>query len=197
MQSDEDQRARIADCAMRLFLKKGYGRTTTEDIAAHCRISKQTLYRLFPGKQALFAAIVDRLRHSMLALPGDYDALPLDLALEQIFNIDIEPAAHEERMALVTLVMVEAHQYPELNEILRRRGAERSHAELAEWLKRRSKQEAIDIGDAMHSARLLMDMMFGALAFKPFNESSQWRTVDLARHIRRFISVFLNGIRPR
>ncbi|MGP9811317.1 TetR/AcrR family transcriptional regulator [Rhodopseudomonas sp. NSM] len=197
VRSDEAQRKLIADCAIELFLIKGYGRTTTEDIAARCRISKQTLYRLFPGKPALFAAIVDRHRYSMLALPGDYDDLPLDRALEQIFNIDIEPAAHEERMALIRLVILEAHQNPELKEILHHHGADRSHADLAKWLKRRSKREAIDIGDAKHSARLLMDMMFGAFAFKTFNDTGNWRTDDLAKHIRRFISVFLNGIRPR
>lgn len=195
--TDDAQRKLIADRAWEMFLKSGYGRTTTDAIAADCRISKQTLYRLFPGKPALFASIVDQHRLSMLALPGDYDSLPLDKALEQIFNIDITPAAHEKRMALIDLVLLEANRHPELDEIIHNHGADASLDELAKWLKRRAKREAIDIGHAKHSARLLMTMIFGPFAPPPRGKRLRWRTEDIAEHIRRCVFVFLNGVRAR
>ncbi|KIZ32676.1 TetR/AcrR family transcriptional regulator, partial [Rhodopseudomonas palustris] len=163
---DDAQRRMIADCARELFLERGYGRTTTEEVAARCRISKHTLYRLFPGKPALFAAIVDVHRHSMLALPGDYDGLPLDRALERIFQIDIDPEADRQRVALLRLVLLEAHQSPELGDIVRRHGADKSRAELADWLAARAKTEAMVIDHFDSAARILMDMIFGAVAFK-------------------------------
>ena len=116
--SDDTQRLAIVDGARQLFVERGYGRTTTDDVAAQCRISKQTLYRLFPGKAALFAAVVEAHRYSMLALPGDYDALPLEQALAQIFQIDIDPKLDEDRMALLRLVTLETRQHPELEEMM-------------------------------------------------------------------------------
>lgn len=196
--SDDVQRSLIVEGARQLFIESGYGRTTTDDVAARCRISKQTLYRLFPGKPALFAAVVDAHRHSMLALPGDYDSLPLDQALQQIFQIDIDPQVERDSMALLRLVTLESQQHPELEEMLWLYGADRSRAELAKWLIRQRKRGLIRIDDGDSAARMLMDMMFGAVVLrtggKSAGPSATYRRRD---HIRRCVSVFLNGIRAR
>ncbi|HEY0328023.1 MAG TPA: TetR/AcrR family transcriptional regulator [Rhodopseudomonas sp.] len=197
LRPDDAQRSLIADCARQLFLQKGYGRTTTDEVAARCRISKHTLYRLFPGKPALFAAIVDLHRQAMLALPGDYDGLPLDRALEAIFRIDIDPQADKDRVALLRLVMLEAHQSPELGEIVRRHGADKSRTELAGWLAAQASRGAIAIDDPHSAARILMDMIFGAIAFKTVDNLNWPGDDDRNAHIRRCIAVFLNGVRPR
>ncbi|UZE49924.1 TetR/AcrR family transcriptional regulator [Rhodopseudomonas sp. P2A-2r] len=195
--SDESQRLLIVEGARQLFIEKGYGRTTTDDVAARCNISKQTLYRLFPGKSALFAAVVDAHRHSMLALPGDYDALPLEQALQQIFQIDIDPKLDAERMALLRLVMLEAQQYPELAEILWLYGADRSRAELAKWLTRQRDRGLIQFDDAESGARILMDMIFGALVLKSGEISTGSLNPKRRPHIQTCISIFLNGVKPR
>ena len=77
----------------------------------------------------------------MLALPGDYDELPLDQALEKIFKIDIDPKADKERVALLRLVLMEALQFPELEDILRRHGGDRSREELANWLSEQCRRD--------------------------------------------------------
>jgi AcrR family transcriptional regulator len=197
LRPDDAQRRLIADCARELFLEKGYGRTTTDEVAARCRISKHTLYRLFSGKPALFAAIVELHRQDMLALPGDYDGLPLDQALEKIFKIDIDPETDKERVALLRLVMLEAQQSPELSEIVRRDGADRSRIELANWLKAQSESGMIAIDHPESAARILMDMIFGALAFKTVDNLGFPGGDDRIAHMRRCIAVFLNGVRPR
>ena len=199
LRTDHEQRILIAASARRLFQDKGYGRTTTDDIAALCRISKQTLYRLFPGKPALFAAIVEQHRQSMLALPDDYDDLPLDRALEKIFKIGIDQAAEEERVTLLRVVMLETHQYPELSDILRRHGADKSRADLAQWLAKQSENGSINIDNPDRAARLLMDMIFGGMVFKSMTvDSLPWPDAEERDdHVRRCVSVFLNGVRSR
>jgi AcrR family transcriptional regulator len=197
LRPDDAQRSLIAACARELFLQKGYGRTTTDEVAAHCRISKQTLYRLFPTKPALFAAIVDQHRQDMLALPGNYESLPLDRALEMIFRIDIDPQADKDRVALLRLVMLEVHQSPELGDIVRRHGADRSRAELAKWLMVQSASGVIIIDHPEIAARILMDMIFGPVALKAIDNFSWPGDEDRSSHIRRCIAVFLNGVRPR
>lgn len=195
--SDAAQRERIVEGARKLLLEKGYGRTTTDDIAACCKISKQTLYRHFPGKLALFAAIVDSHRQSMLALPGDYDGLPLDRALEKIFRIDIDPQADRERVALLRLVLVESQQYPELADMLSRHGADRSRAELSAWLTAQSRQGLMAIDDADATAHILMDMIFG-IAPPKGGRPPVWPSATKRQdHIRRCVAIFLSGVVPR
>jgi TetR/AcrR family transcriptional repressor of mexJK operon len=192
--SDDTQRSLVAEGARQLFIEKGYGRTTTDDVAARCKISKQTLYRLFPGKPALFAAVVDAHRYSMLALPGDYDDLPIDEALQKIFRIDIDPQSERDNLALLRLVMLESQQHPELEELLFRYGAEKARADLAKWLRARCKREQIELGDANSAVHILLDMIFGPMVLKLDAAVTRRRPPKRQDHIRRCISIFLYGI---
>ncbi|MEU1628416.1 TetR/AcrR family transcriptional regulator [Streptomyces sp. NPDC020096] len=56
--SDERRRAIMA-AAVDCFAQKGFYGTTTHEIAEWVGISQPYLYRLYPNKQALFAAAVD------------------------------------------------------------------------------------------------------------------------------------------
>lgn len=199
--SDAAQRERIVEGARKLLLSKGYARTTTDDIAAACKISKQTLYRHFPGKPALFSAIVEAHRQSMLALPGDYGDLPLDKALETIFRIDIDPKADRERVALLRLVMVESQQFPELEQTLLRHGADKSRGELAAWLTAQARAGRIAIDDADSAAHILMHMIFSIAGPKGGLKGGlhlAWPGAQKRQdHIRRCVSIFLKGVMPR
>lgn len=190
-------RANVVRRAHHLFVSEGYGGTTMDAVAARCRMSKRTLYRLFPGKVELFAAVVDAHRQSMLALPGDYDHLPLVAALEAIFRIDITPDEERDRQALLRLVMIEGAQFPELRDILGRCGGEPSRAALADWLRGRADAGEIICDHARAMAGLLMDMVFGA-ALPKAHGRLEWAGGAVQReHLRRCISVFLNGVVPR
>ena len=192
--SYDAQRALIIAGARALFLKNGYGRTTTDEIAAQCKISKQTLYRLFPSKQALFIAIVETHRQSMLAMPEKCDDLPLDTALEQIFRIDIDPMEDAKRLAFLRLVLIEGQRFPELKDILHQYGATRAHAELARWLSRMRQRRMIHIDDVGSAAHILMDMIFGTIIFKPIHHKKKLDGESRKTHIRRCVRIFLHGI---
>lgn len=57
--SDERRRT-ITAAAIDCFAQKGFYGTTTHEVAAHAGVSQPYLYRLYPNKEALFAAAVDR-----------------------------------------------------------------------------------------------------------------------------------------
>ena len=192
--SDDTQRSLIVDGARQLFIEKGYGRTTTDDVASRCRISKQTLYRLFPGKPALFAAVIEAHRYSMLAIRGDYDAMPIEQALQQIFRIDLDPKIESDNLAILRLVVLESQQHPELEEMLLRYGAEKARADLSKWLKARRKKGLIDIDDADGVAHILLDMVFGPMVLKLDDVAKRRKPQQRKDHIRRCISIFLFGI---
>jgi AcrR family transcriptional regulator len=62
----KDKRTRILDAAQSLFLRYGVKRTALDDVVREAGIAKGTLYLYFDSKDALFAAIAERLCVEML-----------------------------------------------------------------------------------------------------------------------------------
>jgi TetR/AcrR family transcriptional regulator, mexJK operon transcriptional repressor len=195
---DEIQRKAIAGCGQKLFLEKGYGNTTTDDLAARCRISKHTLYRLFPSKASVFAAVVDAHRQHWLNVEaGEDESLMLDEALARIFLIDISAETDTERLALLRLIATEAQFFPELAGILKQCGTDVSRQKLADWLARQAARGRIIAENPEELAHMLVDMICGALVLKSLDRPGWTGRQDRQALIHRCISVFLNGVRPR
>jgi AcrR family transcriptional regulator len=58
MAPEPDATQRILDTAIRMVGAGGLAALSMDDVAAHSEVSRATLYRLFPGKGALFTALV-------------------------------------------------------------------------------------------------------------------------------------------
>ncbi len=58
-------RQEIVDTAKAYFLKYGYSRVSTAEIADEAGRSKKTLYKHFPTKEALLAAVVERVNSTV------------------------------------------------------------------------------------------------------------------------------------
>lgn len=56
----------ILDRACEMFASQGYAATSVEQLAIACRVGKDTIYRRFPSKRALFEAAIERLRVRVL-----------------------------------------------------------------------------------------------------------------------------------
>ncbi|RGC65783.1 Biofilm operon icaADBC HTH-type negative transcriptional regulator IcaR [Micromonospora sp. MW-13] len=56
----EDRREDVLSTAIGAFAARGYFGTTTVEVAKRAGISQAYLYRLFPDKESLFAAVVER-----------------------------------------------------------------------------------------------------------------------------------------
>src|SRR6202034_4801101 len=69
----------LADVAVQVFLERGFANTTMQMIASRAGGSKETLYRHFASKEALFAEIVDR---KAALISGPQSALARDEAPE-------------------------------------------------------------------------------------------------------------------
>src|SRR6266404_8097130 len=58
---------RVIERATEVFCRYGFARTTMGDIAERCEISRPALYLLFPDKEAIFTAVVERMDQDKLA----------------------------------------------------------------------------------------------------------------------------------
>lgn len=57
---------RIIDTAAVVFAQHGFAATSMEQVASTCHAGKDTIYRRYPSKAALFSAIVENLRGKVL-----------------------------------------------------------------------------------------------------------------------------------
>ncbi|MCO6187536.1 TetR/AcrR family transcriptional regulator [Rhizobium sp. L1K21] len=195
--SDAEQRLEIIRHARTLFMERGFAASTMDEISARCRISKRTLYKFFANKLDVFAAVVADHSHDMLALPGNYDDLPVEKALECIFRTDIDENLHRERMSFIRLVINEARGNPQLAIMLREMGRDRSWRNLKAWLEERHKKGQIDIIDAGDTANILMELMLGGLAAEPGRHTDFPDRDSRIRYLRSCIRVATRGIMPR
>ena len=62
---------RILDAALDVFAAQGYQQATVDDIASTARTSKGGIYFHFPGKDAIFLALLDRSASLLLARVGE------------------------------------------------------------------------------------------------------------------------------
>lgn len=192
---DERRRDHVVETGRLVFLERGFASATMGEVAARARVSKQTLYRFFPNKPALFAAVVEAHRRSMLALPGDYDHLPIAEALAAIARLDIGAEEDRERHALVEMAFHESLAHPELRSTILAHGVDPTHHDLTHWLERRAAAERWEIDDPADLARIFMDLIFGA--GRPPRPGETEPAEARRRRLARSIDVFLNGILPR
>jgi AcrR family transcriptional regulator len=193
---DAEQRDRIVDIGRGVFLDRGYGRSTMDEVAARGCVSKKTLYRFFANKLELFAAVVEAHRHSMLAFPDDLDACDIEEALRVIVRLDIDADQDRERHALLEMAFFESAAHPELHEVIFLHGAERSRRDLTERLQQWAAAGKLVLDDAGLAAGILMDMVFGA-GRRPPRPGEVEEPETRRRHLKACIAVFLRGTMPR
>lgn len=192
---DDEQRDIILSQAMEIFLEVGFVATRMDDLVSLCKISKRTLYRFFPSKLALFRALVQEHRGSMVAFPPGLDGLSLEAALLKVFRVELDPAEDFRRLLFVQRTLADARTVPELGDILQSEGGEQAKRLLAEWLKERKAREPIGAADPYHLATMLMDLVFGALALKSATTPYWPGGSDRKSYLRECIRFFVNGIR--
>ena len=60
MNASPTQQDRVLDAALVCVARVGLGKTTLDDVAREAGCARATVYRCFPGKQALFTAVLER-----------------------------------------------------------------------------------------------------------------------------------------
>jgi AcrR family transcriptional regulator len=78
------RRAEFIDCALRLFLEKGYERTTINDVIAAASVSKGAFYHHFRAKEDLLEAIAARFAEQSQARAEEVLQNPKLNALERL-----------------------------------------------------------------------------------------------------------------
>src|SRR5205823_14630161 len=116
------KRDAIHTAAHALFLRHGFAGTSMDAIALAANVSKQTLYRYYQNKEALFVAVLEQLALDQLAEPALLAArdTPMDsrAALEQALTLwaqhSITHILQPAYVGLLRLLIAELPRFPQL-----------------------------------------------------------------------------------
>jgi AcrR family transcriptional regulator len=147
-------RERLTSAAMSLFLERGFGETTLDEIARAAEVSRRTFFHYFASKEDLVFAWQDEMNADLIASVARQPAglSPLDAAQNGIMTA-VSRIAREDALALARLV----HDSPALRarDQVKYEAMERA---LAAVLRERSGSERGDL-----DARLAATVAIGAL----------------------------------
>lgn len=192
------KRSAILDAATKVFLAGGYLGTNVDEIAALSGVSKQTLYKHFGSKEALFVEIVTNVSttnsnavHNDVAdleKDGDVATYLVDYAYRQL-TVVLTPRT----MQLRRLVIGEVGRFPELAKALYERGPQRALDALAALFERLDKRGVLTIDDSKTAASQFNWLVMA----EPLNramllgDSAIPKPADLRKHAEEGVRVFL------
>ncbi len=117
--AEAKQRA-ILDAATREFMERGYDRSSMDSIAAAADTTKQTIYRLYPAKDLLFRAVIEKALADGMSQLEDFheDPRPPAVVLREV-ALHMRQAAIRSRIKSLRNVVMDVRQsLPKLQEEL-------------------------------------------------------------------------------
>ena len=135
------KRTAILDGAKTVFLSQGFGLATMDDVAAAAGVGKQTVYRHFRSKEALFVGLVS----SMCAQVGEYLASAQDEQSAGSPEVELRKLGWSlaqnliapDNLRLYRAIVAEAGRLPELGRVFYENGAKVVRAVAAKILRKR------------------------------------------------------------
>src|SRR6266852_8765345 len=142
----------ILDAALKVFLKSGYLGANMEEIAALSEVSKQTIYKHFSSKEALFVEIVTSMTDVASAtvhneVPEIADDKDIGGFLQMYAYRQLTVVLTPRLMQLRRLVIGEVARFPELAKVLYERGPQCAIASLAQTFKRLAERGLLVMDD--------------------------------------------------
>jgi AcrR family transcriptional regulator len=157
------KREQIRAAAQRLFLQHGFEATTMDAVTATAHISKQTLYRYYPSKEALFADILDQLtlqRGPVADWPPSTlhvsTRAELEAVLSWIARDIIADTLQPTLIALMRVMIAEAPRLPHLKEVFQATVSGPGFAAVARLLEQARAAGVVMVAETDAAARLFI-----------------------------------------
>ena len=188
------RRAEIVSVAERVFLKRGFADTTMQMIASLAGGSKETLYRHFRSKEALFAEIVDRRAAS---IAGPQSALARDeapqAALSELGFTLMRLITKSDTSSLFRIVVAEASRSPQLAKVFYARGPGATLDKLTDYLRLATRRRQLDCPQPLLAAKLFIGSVIAqhhvySLIGQPPAAPSE---SEMKKHVHAAVAMFL------
>ncbi len=162
-QLSDAKRDAILAAASRIFLAQGYSAVSMDAIAEAAPVSKPTLYNYFPGKPALFAAVVGRVCEHIAATVDTAvtDDGDLEADLEIIARAYVDVIYAPDSLALYRVIIAELANFPELGQLAYESGAIPLKHAIERYLRGVRPAAGVRFPDVKEAARVLIGLLSG------------------------------------
>lgn len=192
------KRRTILAAATELFLRNGFLGTSMDEVAALAGVSKQTVYKQFASKEALFIGIVDTMTSEASARVevGTHvptDAGQLDVELRALADRLMTVALAPQLLQLRRLVIGEAARFPQLGKSLYDGGPGRAIASMASMFALWTEAGLVDIADPVQAATQFNWLIMGEPVNRAmfYGSDKQMNRSERESHIASGVRVFL------
>ncbi|MRG60276.1 TetR family transcriptional regulator [Agromyces sp. CFH 90414] len=194
----ERKRRDMLAAAERMFLAGGYLGTNMDELAAASGVSKQTVYKHFGSKEALFVELVTTMTDATSeavhrSVPSVEQVDDVGAYLEEYADRQLDAVMTPRILQLRRLVIGEVARFPELAEALHERGPVRAIESLSTVLTRLDQRGLLTVDDARLAATQFNWLVMG----EPLNRAMLLgdRAIPSAaerrEHVRRSVGAFL------
>lgn len=107
-------REAIVDAAQRLFLERGFGSVSMDELAEAAGLARRTLYNQFPSKEEIFRAMLLRLSSQLEnAFPAGIETRgEVEEVLRLIAQVILDLHKNEEYLGFLRMVVADSRQFP-------------------------------------------------------------------------------------
>ncbi len=192
----EERRRQIIEAAAALFARKGFGGTTTREVAAAAGISEPTIFKHFATKEELYAAIIEAKAQTEAILEsaapaarrGDDVGVLRALAQEMIGRTQADPT-------LLRLLLFSALEGHALSDMFFRSRVKRVDDFLRRYIAERMAAGAFRPVDPLQAAWNFIGMIAYHLLYREVFGQKPPPHLTTERAIDAMVEVFLRGVR--
>jgi AcrR family transcriptional regulator len=192
---------RILDAARKVFLERGLEGASIDEIADAARAGKPTIYARFPGKEALFAAVILRkVRENVSSIESIAPTgVTFEERLASIATAILRTILVAETVGLCRVTVAEARRFPDLAANVHRMARERTSEAVAQLLGELPESDQLPAFAADRRATaarqfielIVLPMLMRAL----FGEDLAALRDEIGPHVARTVAFFLAACR--
>ncbi len=195
---------RILDAAGKVFLERGFEGATIDEIAEEARASKPTIYARFPGKEALFTAVMARkVRENTSTEDLAATGSTIEERLRSLASAILDKALAPDAIGLMRVTVAEARRFPDLASSVHRMARERGLETIGQLLGELAKSDATMGASPAFAAdrRPATARHFGELVLLPimlqalYGEDRAALRAEIETHLPQAIAFFLAACR--
>lgn len=197
---NEATRDAIIAVATRMFMEEGLQRTTMDSIAREMHISKLTLYKRFPNKDALFTAVITT-RCNQYIPDEAFSGLNAHDPAEALYAIGsglLHLLTSADAMNMERMLMAEAKDKQKLTKLFYDAGPKRVKAMIAEYLASLHAKRLLHVPDPMLATHLFTALFKGSdICLRLcMNIPPKPSKIEIEYYCRAAVSFFLAAHQP-
>jgi AcrR family transcriptional regulator len=193
-----ERRDRILTTSLALFAKRGFAATKTKDIARAAGVSEAMVFKLFPDKEALYRALIERrIADAELVLPLAELAASREtperyfgrIASLMMSRVEDDPSF----MRLLLFSALEDHPLSAEFDAARAAGLRRS---IESYLVRRQRTGDLRRVNPQFASRAFMGLVVSFAQARTLFREPGSRRFSRETLVRELVALFLEGMRP-